>query len=480
MTPALLPAFLFVVPSLADTDPLFHWPLVRSRGTARPFAPSVTERMVVAATDRDSGPAQTEGLMAATESLSGPGSGARKPQPGAGQRPATSPFRPNASEPAPVPDDVSAAARESSVVLWDPEVPVPGPGEIERLENTRFEVVKLREPEVDGYVWLHGMAIWRYRGVFFTSWGANVGRENTVGEVALGRRSADDCHTWSEVEAIGPSIEGEGRSHGVFLEHGGKLWAFHSRFGKGEGRMFPGLSMEAFTLNEATDTWEAQGIAADNFWPMMEPVRMQGGNWFVAGCDGDWRAAVAVSHGDDLLRWDTVKIDVGERVITEANAWVDKDNITLVMRNQSPLDPGNIRAAVSFSTDFGRTWTVPAESNMPLSTCQPFCGTLSTGQRYLIGNSVQGGNNSRRHLTIAVSRPRQELLSRMWLIRDSAIPEALRDTYGYTDPQNLAYPHAIEHDGKLYVVYSAGHLPANQNSGELAVIPIADLAVTDD
>jgi hypothetical protein len=375
--------------------------------------------------------------------------------------------------------DIPAATREAGVVLWDPDVPVPNAAEIPRLQDVRFEVIKKREPEVDGYKWLHGVAIYRYKDTFFTSWGANVGKENTPGEVVLGRRSTDDCRTWSDVEAIGPTVEGEGRSHGVFLAHGGRLWAFHSRFGKGEGRMFPGLGMEAFILNEETDAWEPQGIVAQGFWPLREPVKMKDGNWFIPGCDEDWRAAVAVSHGDDLLRWDTVKIPVGERVITEATAWVDEDKITLVMRNQSPLDPANIRAAVSFSRDFGRTWSDPVESNMPLSTSKPYCGYLSTGQRYLLGNSVRGGNNSREHLTIAVSRPGQEMLCRMWLIRDAEVPGSLRDIYGYTDPQRLAYPHAIEHDGQLYVVYSAGHLGANQNSAELAVIPVGPLAVDD-
>lgn len=375
--------------------------------------------------------------------------------------------------------DIPAAAREPGALLWDPEVPIPNVAEIPRVEGVRFEIIKKREPEVDGYRWLHGVAIYRYKGTFFTSWGANVGLENTPGEVVLGRRSSDDCHTWSDVEPIGPTVEGEGRSHGVFLAHGGRLWAFHSRFGKGQGRMFPGLGMEAFTLNELTDAWETQGVVAQGFWPLREPVKMKNGSWFVPGCDEDWRAAVAISHGDDLLQWDTVKVPVGERVITEGNAWVDDDRITLVMRNQSPLDPGNIRAAVSFSHDFGRTWSDPAESNMPLSTSKPYCGYLSTGQRYLLGNSVRGGNNSRAHLTIAVSRPGEEMLCRMWLIRDGEIPKPLREIYGYADPQHLAYPHAIEHDGNLYVVYSAGHLGANQNSAELAVISVAALAVDD-
>ena len=41
---------------------------------------------------------------------------------------------------------------------------------------------------------------------------------------------------------------------------------------------------------------------------------------------------------------------------------------------------------------------------------------------------------------------------------------------------SLAYPYAVEHDGKLYVAYSnGGGRGGNRNSAELAVIPVASL-----
>ncbi|MFH1566555.1 MAG: sialidase family protein, partial [Gemmatimonadota bacterium] len=152
------------------------------------------------------------------------------------------------------------------------------------------------------------------------------------------------------------------------------------------------------------------------------------------------------------------------------------DAVTLVMRNHSPADESDICAAVTESRDGGRTWAPAAESNLPLSTSKPYCGHLSTGQRYLVGNSVRGANHSRGHLTIAVSRPGEPQLSHLWLIRDAAVPAALRPVYGYAELQHLAYPHAEERDGRLYVAYSAGPLPANQNSAELAVVPVEELA----
>jgi len=358
--------------------------------------------------------------------------------------------------------------------LWEGDVPTED--QVPLLGGIRFSVVKKREPQVDGCDWLHGAALIRHKGTLFTCWGANKGKENTVTEVNLGRRSADDGRTWGPLETIGPGIRDaerqpvEAHSHGVFLEHGGKLWVFLARFGIGEGR-FAGLGMEAFSLDEATNAWESRGVVAKGIWPLREPERMTEGNWFVPGCDENWLASVAISHGDDLTKWDVVKIPVQGRIHTEATCWIDDNEITLVMRNHSPRAPGDGYAAVSVSDDYGRTWTPSIESNLPLTGSKPYCGKLSTGQRYLIANTVRHPQRSRAPLTIAVSRPGEKLLCRVFRIRDARRPGA-----GDEVDKNLCYPHAVEYDGKLYVIYSAG-VGSNLNDCELALIPIEALAV---
>ncbi|NCQ32696.1 MAG: cycloinulo-oligosaccharide fructanotransferase, partial [Armatimonadetes bacterium] len=111
------------------------------------------------------------------------------------------------------------------------------------------------------------------------------------------------------------------------------------------------------------------------------------------------------------------------------------------------------------------------ESNLPLTGSKPYCGKLSTGQRYLIANTVRHPQRSRAPLTIAVSRPGEKLLCRVFRIRDARRPGA-----GDEVDKNLCYPHAVEYDGKLYVIYSAG-VGSNLNDCELALIPIEALAV---
>ena len=358
--------------------------------------------------------------------------------------------------------------------LWEGKAPAAI--DIPKLEGVRFETVKAHEPEVDGYEFLHGVDLSRYRGALFACWGANKGKENTITEVLLGRRSMDDGKTWGSVEMIGPGggpedARTEANSHGVFLEYDGRLWAFAARFGRGKGR-FKGLGMEAFVLNEDTDAWESQGVVAKGVWPLQKPIRLADGNWFVCGCDENWIASAAISHGDDLTKWDTVKIPTDGRIYTEANAWVDGNEITLIMRNHSPIEGKFNCAAVAISKDGGRTWSDVGESDLPMTTSKPCAGILSTGQRFLICTNNRDHGGKRHPLTIAVSRPGEKKLCRMWRIR-GAIRAGAKDE---KEPRNLAYPAAVELDGNLYVVYSVGH-GMNINKAELAVIPIEKLAV---
>lgn len=345
--------------------------------------------------------------------------------------------------------------------IWDGDLP-PAEADLPFVAGTRYVTIKKREPEKDGFKWLHGVAVAPYRGTLFATWGENQGAENTVTEINRGSRSRDGGLTWSAPEVIGPGSAEEGNSHGVFLEHQDKLWCFMARFGNGKGQ-FPGLGMDAYTLDAAANTWQRQGLVAPGIWPLKAPEKLADGNWFVPGCDENWRAAVAISHGDDLTQWDAIKLPVGGLVHTEATAWVDGAEIVAILRNQAPLQEGPVRAAVSVSRDYGRTWTESVESNFPMVTSKPFAGVLSTGQRFLVANVCRANSNSRNCLAIAVGRPGEKTLCRMWRL-DAGM--------------GLSYPDACEHDGKLYVAYSWTEASGgNQNSAKLAILPVASLAV---
>ena len=369
---------------------------------------------------------------------------------------------------------------EGAFPLWDSSRPVPGAEEIPVLEGVALYPVKAYEPEKDGYHWLHGGALAWHKGRLYASFGHNKGKENTAAEEAKWRVSDDGGKTWGPVCTIDCGDEPNlAVSHGVFFSLEGRLWAFHGAFYNAMER----VHTRAYVLDEAMGNWEHKGVVlSGGFWPMQEPRFLDDGQLIMAGIrvgsQGDPLddpAAVALTHWDvhgcpeGLLRWDLVQIpkEAGMKVWGESTVFVRSGGLLNVSRYSSPL------ALASESRDGGRTWSILRETNLPMAASKPYGGTLSTGQEYLICSTSSDGGNRRAPLTIALTAPGETVFSRVFVIRHAVQPGGIE-----SNPNTaLSYPYAVEHDGSLYVVYSAdGGRGGNRNSAELAVIPITSLA----
>ncbi len=365
--------------------------------------------------------------------------------------------------------------------LWLSDQPVPKNAELSALKGVQFHVIKAHEPDHDGYPWLHGVALAWHKGKLYASFGHNKGRENTSGEEARGRVSSDGGKTWSETFTIGAGEEPNlGISHGAFLSRGGELWAFMGAF---YGSRLTDIAnskvhTRAYRLNEATGGWEKKGTVIEGgFWPMQEPLKMDDGNWIMCGLRvGDGHpGAVAISHGDDLTKWDLVPVPRPDAL----KMWGESTVIVSGKRvqNFTHINPVPSMVATAVSEDYGRTWTDYVVSDLPMVRSKNYSGMLSTGQPYFIGTTTAEGAtiNRRSPLTIAVGRPGEKGFRKMFLVRDSVCPESPGDS---DLRAGLSYPYAVEHDGNLYVGYSnSGARGGNNNSAELAVLPIASFDV---
>ncbi len=379
----------------------------------------------------------------------------------------------------PVPEPIEKA------VLWHEKQPVPKAADLPVLKNVRFSVIKPYEFRKDGYRFLHGVGLGFHKGKLYASFGHNKGGENTDTEEARFCVSDDQGRTWSAVQTLddgGPEVA---VSHGVFLSQQGMLWAFMGAY---TGTMV-GIHTRAYRLNETTGVFEKLGVVVDGgFWPMQEPIRMDDGHWILAGISaggdaaagGEHPAAVAISRGDNFLKWDLVRIaqvpGLG-KVWGESTVLVEGKRITNLSRYGAEAN-----ALTATSEDYGRTWTRMRPSNLPMATSKPYAGVLSTGQRYLVCSTSADGGGRRAPLTIAVSRPGETVFSKVFVIRHALFPEGPGESH---ERVSLSYPYAIEHEGQLYVGYSnnGGHVGRigegrelwNNNSAELAVIPLAEL-----
>jgi hypothetical protein len=358
--------------------------------------------------------------------------------------------------------------------LWDDSQKLAEAKDLPVLEGVEFHVIKKWHKEADGYTFLHGVGLCWHKGKLYASIGHNKGDENTVTEEAQYRVSEDGGRTWSELRVIDAGEEKDlAVSHGVFVSHGGKLWAFHGAYYNHMER----IHTRAYSLDETTADWVKHGEVIENgFWALNQPVKMRDGNWIMPGIsagpysnNGVFPAAVAISHGDDFTKWDFVGIPVHEgiRLWGESSIIVDGPNVLNIARyGAKPF------ALISKSSDYGRTWTTMGESNLPMTTSKPAAGMLSNGRRYLVCTNAANNGGRRAPLTIAISEPGQELLSKVLVIR-----HAEHNGPGESNPKaSLSYPCATEHEGKLYIGFSnSGGRGGNHNSAEMAVIPLEKL-----
>lgn len=359
-------------------------------------------------------------------------------------------------------------------LLWTPDRPVPSQADIPQVPGVQLHQIKARTPDLDGYNWLHGVALaWRDDGLF-ASFGHNRGSENTASEEANARISRDGGATWGPLTLIDDGDAPDlAVSHGVFLSTKDALWAFQGAF---FGRMRD-VHTRGYRWDGPARTWRKLGrIAGDGFWPMQEPIRMDNGNYVMAGIvvengygGPDDPAAVAISHGDDLTRWNVVPIPKpGDMIMWgESTVLVDGPELVCIARYRQPT------ALAAISSDYGRTWSRIRRTNLPMAASKPYAGVLSNGSRYLIGNITADNGNARRPLTIALSRPGEKQFSQIFIIRDAVVDERSVESHPRA---SLAYPYAVQRGGLLCVGYSNdGSRGGNRNSAELAVIPVAGL-----
>ncbi|MAD81125.1 MAG: cycloinulo-oligosaccharide fructanotransferase [Planctomycetaceae bacterium] len=359
--------------------------------------------------------------------------------------------------------------------LWDATQTLPGAAELPQVAGAEFHVIKKRRPDTDGAKWTLGVGLAWHKEKLYASYGYNKGNENTATEEAHVKVSNDGGKSWGPPVVMDAGEGGLGVSHGVFLSHQDKLWAFMGAF-YAHTQLYHRVHTRAYTLNETSGQWEPRGpVLEGGFWPMQEPLKMPDGNWIMSGFRIDSQyggpgnlPAVAISQGDDFTKWDLVVIPAAGGL---GNIWGES---TVIVEDKRILNIARYgkrpKALFSVSEDHGRTWTPAAVSNLPMATSKPYAGILSTGQRYLVCTTTANTGSRRTPLTIAVSQPGESAFSKVFLIRTSVSDQTPGVSARNAD---FSYPYAIEHEGKLYIGYTHKSHAAN----ELAVVPVSSLEI---
>lgn len=359
-----------------------------------------------------------------------------------------------------------AASREG-FALWDPSVPFPTVQDM--LDPAVVTHVTVNRAQEDGYHYLHEATIAHHRGTFYMAFANHRTMESGDYDELIRICTSPDALHWSEPEILlqAPMLDADSHNCPLLVEHDGVLYGF---FVVWRAAHYP--TTEVFTLDDATGEWVHHPEAAiRGFVPFCTPQQMKDGNWILGGERHWYEAASCLSSGEDFLHWTMVEAprprDI-ELLYPECAVVAQEDRLLMVCR---PIRNGT--APVSESRDCGRTWSPLTLSNFPLCTSQPFSGRLSTGQNYLLTNSLEGG---RTLLSIALTGPEGGLFRKVLTVRRAQWPAIRYFQYkgqSYVgQPTELAYPGAIELDGNLYIAYSQG-----KEDCALTIIPVDALSV---
>lgn len=306
-----------------------------------------------------------------------------------------------------------------------------------------------------------------YADRFWAMWSDGPGIEDRVGQRVKFATSPDGLD-WSKPDYLTPIPPGSspGSPHyGTrtdkgfrwisrgFWQRGDELYALAS-LDEAAGFFGPSLELHAFRLTSAEQgTWEDAGVIADDTINNFPPKQIPTGEWMMSRRPHDYKQkgvhflVGGIKSIDDWNSFSVLGSD-SELAAEEPLWWVLPDNNLLALFRDNRRSGFLYR---SFSTDNGRTWTKPVQTNYPDATSKLHGLRLSDGGYVLVSNA---NPKKRDPLTIAISKDGMVFDKLGYLVGD----------------RHVDYPHVIEHEGHLLIAFAGG-----KRSVEILKVKISDL-----
>lgn len=290
-----------------------------------------------------------------------------------------------------------------------------------------------------------------YDGLYWAMWSDGRGdprkpadehRDTVPGHDLEGQHvsfaTSEDGLTWSPVmDLAGPPEDGFGWIARDFWMREGKLLALVTRFVGPKSYTGLGLQLHAFEMVPgAKPTWKHLGVACDDAMNNFAPKQLPDGRWMMTRRDHKGDIHILFGGVDGFDQWASIPLrgrNEGELSGEEPYWWTLPDGRLVALFRDNNRSGFLYRA---FSTDDGRSWTDPVRTNFPDARSKFFNLQLSDGRFALVSNA---NPNKRDPLTIALSD-------------DSLV---FTEMYRLVGGRHIDYPHAIEHDGHLYVAFAS-------------------------
>ena len=323
------------------------------------------------------------------------------------------------------------------------------------------------------YSFLHEAAIIEYKGVLYAAWYNNTQFELNGYTPICESRSFDGGKTWCDVKIVADDKSGKILyCPPVFGICDGKLYMLMNQM-VGADLMH---SFDLYVLNEETDKFEFLWSRPIPFKLNTNVVKLPNGKLLLPGRIAEPDSfpntpAVLISDSGKIdAEWRLVKIapngdlpDGKKLVHPEISVICCNDTLYMFSRNDERSVP-----LVYISKDYGEGWSKACAHDIPLVSSKMYCGTLSSGENYIIANTESW---QRTKLEIYFSKKGEMMFDRKLTVFDASN----NGNPSLEGVQGCHYPCATEFDGKLYVIATKNVNSWIRRGAELFVIDLNDI-----
>ncbi len=302
-------------------------------------------------------------------------------------------------------------------------------------------------------------------GEFWAMWSDGPGVEDRVGQRVKFARSPNGLQ-WSEPQFLTPPPPNSGPDsphYGTrnadgfryisrgFWQREGELLALAS-LDEADGFFGPSLDLHAFQL-EPDGTWKDLGVVFDNTINNFPPKKIVSGQWMMSRRTWDYKKSgvhFLVGGTTGIDQWESFPVlGSGSELAAEEPLWWALPDGELVALFRDNRKSGYIYR--SFSTDSGRTWSRPVQTNFPDATSKIHGLRLTDGRYVLVSNP----------------RPRKRDPMTISLSDDGKVFHTMAYLVG---GRRIDYPHVLEHNNHLLIAFSGA-----KQTVEVLKVRISDL-----
>ena len=326
------------------------------------------------------------------------------------------------------------------------------------------------------YGFLHEAVIIAFKDKLFAAWYNNEKTELLGTTPIRFATSEDQGKTWSTPVTVAVDKTGEIMyCPPVFAIEDGKLYMFLNQMVKADHMH----SFDLYIYNEEKNQFE-------ELWSRPIPFKLNTNVYKLS--NGKLIHPGRISHELDtfpntpaVMISDNGRVDTEWRLVKFAENGNLPDGARYVHPELSLVEcggkiygfcrnDGRDVPVVYISEDAGESWSQPYAHDLPMSPSKIYSGTLSDGRNYVVGNIHfdYADRYKRNKLAIFFSRKGEMKFDKGFILQDGK-----RDESEFSGTWH--YPCCCEHDGRLYVIYSANTGDGNTRGAVVSVIDLNEI-----